>query len=459
MHARRVRPDSQTLDRRRLTSAGLSAIIPGLGQVVDRRPRLAAVFLIPTLVLVLVALLLFATRSPASLAASIANPAVLGALLTLNLVLLAMRLLSVGIAFLDTRRVGPTGRMGIIGLAALAVVVVVPHLVVYRYGTAFGDTFARVFTDQPGAATGGEPQPSQVASGPGHTERLNVLLLGVDSLPWRPATLTDTMMVVSLDPVGKTVSMLSVPRDLIGVPMSDGDKYGPKLNSLMSFADRNPDEFPEGGIAALQDAIGTLLEIDIHYYAKMDFYGFVEMVDAVGGVEVTVEEAWDDPLYDGFGLDKRGYAIEAGEHVLDGENALAYARARRGQGESDFTRAGRQQEILIALRDAVTKDGSLLWELPDLLEAVGNTITTDVPRERLPVLAALVDDIDSGDIARAVIRHPLVRSRNTQYGSSLVPRISRIREVAANLFSEPGTEPIPWPTPTPSAEPEADGSD
>jgi LCP family protein required for cell wall assembly len=452
VHARRTRIDSTTLDRRRLLSAGLSALVPGLGQLVDRRPRLAAIFLVPAFILVLVIALLLATRPLASLAASVANPAVLGAVLTLNVVLLAMRLLSVGISFADTRRAGPTGRLGILGVALIAVFVITPHLLVYRYGTALGDTFARVF--EPGDSVDPSARPAQVPTGPGRTERLNVLLIGVDSLPWRPATLTDTMMVVSLDPVGKTVSMVSVPRDLIGVPLGNGDEYGPKLNSLMFYGDEHPEEFPEGGIQALMDAIGALLEIDVHYYAKMDFYGFVEMVDAVGGVEVTVTDAWDDPLYDGFGLEERGYAIDEGTHILDGENALAYARARRGVGESDFTRAGRQQEIIIALRDAVTKDGSLLWELPDLLEAVGNTVTTDVPRERLPELAALVDEIENDDIVRAVIRHPLVRSRNTQYGSSLVPRLGRIREVAANLFSEPGVEPIPWPTPTPTPEPE-----
>lgn len=455
MHARRTQPDSRTLDRRRLTAAGLSAVVPGLGQLLDRRPRLAAIFLVPTLVLVLVAVLLYVTRSPTSLAATVANPAVLGALLTLNVLFLAMRLLSVGIAFLDTRRAGPTGRLGVVGLVILAVLVVVPHLVVHQYGTAFGDTFARVFTDQAGAEGDG-PRPSQ-ATGPGRTERLNVLLLGIDALPWRPATLTDTMMVVSLDPVGKTVSILSVPRDLIGVPLGDGNEYGPKLNSLMSYADRNPDEFPQGGIRALQDAIGALLGIEIHYYARMDFYGFIDMVDAVGGVEVVVPEGFEDPTYDGFGFERKGYRISDGPHHLDGINALAYARARKAAGESDFTRAGRQQQILVALRDAVTKDGSLLWELPDLLEAVGNTITTDFPRDRLPEVAALADEIEDGDIVRAVIRHPLVRSRNTRYGSSLVPRLERIREVAANLFPEPGTEPIPWPTPTPK--PEADASD
>jgi LCP family protein required for cell wall assembly len=260
-------------------------------------------------------------------------------------------------------------------------------------------------------------------------------------------------MVVSVDPVGKTVSLLSLPRDLINVPLGNGDVFGPKINSLMSYADRHEDEFPDGGMAALLDAVGALVVLEIPYYARLDFFGFIEIVDAVGGVEVTVEKAFDDPEYVMWGKEERGWSIEAGTHVLDGENALAYARARKGLGESDFTRAGRQQEILLALRDAVTKDGSLLWELPQLLELVGDTISTNMPVERLPDLAAVVDEIDNGSVIRAVIRHPLVKSKSTQYGSSLDPDVEAIQAMAAELFPAPGGEPQPWPTPEPSATP------
>ena len=111
------------------------------------------------------------------------------------------------------------------------------------------------------------------------------------------------MMVVSLDPVGRTVSMVSIPRDLVNVPLGDGNVYGPKLNSLMCYADRHPDAFPDGGIAALEDAVGALLGIPIHYYARIDFVGFIAMVDAVGGVDINVDEGFSRPSYDGFGLD------------------------------------------------------------------------------------------------------------------------------------------------------------
>ncbi len=452
MHARRIRPDAGPLDRRRLAAAGLSAVLPGLGQLFNGRRRLAAALLIPSLILLGTALMLILTQSPARLAAWIADPSVLGTVLTLNLVVLALRLFAAAQAFLDTRWHGPTGRTGVIGLGLILVLVALPHGVAYRYGTALGDTFAKVFAGATlGSVSGDDGRPTDEG-------RVNVLLVGVDSLPWRTTTLTDGLMVVSVDPVGSTVSIVSLPRDLIGVPLGNGDDFGPKINALMSYADSHPKAFPDGGMSALQAAVGTLLGIDIPYYARIDFFGFIDIVDAVGGVDVTVDKAFDDPEYKVFENPGPGWSISAGEHHLDGSNALAYARARKGLGESDFSRASRQQQILLALRDEVTKDGSLLWELPHLLELVGDTISTNVPVGRLPELAAIVDEIGNDAVVRVVIRHPLVKSKSTKYGSSLVPNLKAIRRVAADLFPEPGVPPIPWPTPEPTKGPGASPS-
>ena len=453
MQARRIRQETGPIDRRRLAAAGLSAVLPGLGQLFNRRSRLAALFLGPSLVVLAVFAVLWATQTPMQLVARAVAPQVMGALLTLNLLLLVWRLLSVGQGFLDTRWHGPTGRLGVVGIIVIAALVVVPHLLVYSYGTAAGRTFAQWFPPPGRAEPGASPTPQL-----GLNERVNVLLLGVDSLPWRTATLTDTMMVVSVDPVGKTVSMLSVPRDLINVPLGDGNVFGPKINSLMSFADRNPDDFPDGGVAALRRALGAMLGIEIDYYARLEIPGLIKLVDAVGGIDVRVTEGFSDPTYDGYRIGERGWSIEAGRHHLDGMNALAYARARKADGESDFTRAARQQQILIALRNAVAKDGSLFFKLNELFDAVGGLIRTDMPVDRLPELAALVDEIGNDSITRIVIRHPLVRSKQTQHGSSLDPDLEAIRAVADALFTEPGGDPQPWPTPTPTASPKASPS-
>ena len=207
------------------------------------------------------------------------------------------------------------------------------------------------------------------------------------------------------------------------------------------------------GWPPLEDAVGALLGIDIQYNAQLQFGSFIRMVDAVGGVDVDVVQGFEDPTYDGYGLEGRGWSITAGRHHLDGRNALAFSRSRKAAGESDFTRALRQQQVIVALRDAVTKDGSLLWELPTLIDVVGDAVRTDMPPARLPQLAAIMDDVDDDSITRSIIRHPLVRSVSTRYGSSLEPDLAAIRKVAAGLFPEPGTAPKPWPTPKPSATP------
>jgi LCP family protein required for cell wall assembly len=455
VHARRIRPEAGHLDRRRLAAATLSAIVPGLGQFFNRRPQLGWLFLVPGLVILAVAVLLVTTRTPAQLAAWAITPSVLGTILVLNIMLMAWRLLSVGHAFLDTRWHGPTGRNGVIGIVILALVVALPHMAAWRYGTALGDTFDKVFSgNPPGTGSDDDPVESPAVTPDG---RVNVLLVGVDTQVGlaEKGTLTDTMMVASLDPVGNTISIVSVPRDLVSVPLGNGDVFGPKINSLFGYAERHPDEFPDGGMRALQDALGALLGIEIPYYAKVDFVGFVDVINAVGGIDIEVDQGFSDPTYKGYQWPDAGFSITAGHHHMDGRTALAYARSRKALGESDFTRAGRQQQILVALRNTVTSDGSLLWELPGLLEAVGGMVSTNMPRSELPRLAAISDEIDDDGIVRAVIRHPLVASRSTQYGSSLVPNVKAIQEVAAALFPEPGDDPMPWPTPKPTPTPKA----
>ena len=102
MQARRIRPDTRPTDVRRLSAAGLSAVLPGLGQLFNGRRQLAALFLIPSLIVLLLALMIIAVQSPARLAALVVSPQVLGGLMTLNAVVLAWRLTAVGQAFLDT---------------------------------------------------------------------------------------------------------------------------------------------------------------------------------------------------------------------------------------------------------------------------------------------------------------------------------------------------------------------
>jgi LCP family protein required for cell wall assembly len=451
MHARRVRPSTGPTDRRRLVAAASSAVIPGLGQLLNGRYRLARWLLIPSAVVVAAIGIVIATQSTTRLLVAVIVPATMSALLLLNAVILVWRLYAMGQAFFDARYRGTgVGRWATVGFVALVLFVSVPHVIAWRYGTLAEQTFATIFgIDRLADGAGREDRQAPAIAG-----RMNVLLLGTDARSkGRKHALTDTIMVVSVDPVGRTVSMASIPRDLVDVPLGNGDVFGPKINSMRRYVDQHPDEFEASGVQTLQDAVGALLGIPIHYYAEVDLAGFVEIVDAVGGVDITVKKQIADPNYPRPG-GGHGVVIAQGKHHFDGLEALAYARIRKSAGESDFTRADRQQQVLVAIRRSIgTED--LLIRLPSLLEAIGDTVRTDVPVERLPELAALGEEIPQKAVTRVVIRHPLVHPgpRGHRYGSVQIPDVKAIRAMAARLFPAAGEAPRGWPTPKPSAKP------
>jgi LCP family protein required for cell wall assembly len=305
--------------------------------------------------------------------------------------------------------------------------------------------------DDPGSNTGPTPE----AQG-----RINILLLGIDSRPSRDHALADTIIVASIDPVGKRVSMLSIPRDLVNTPLPNGSTFSPKINSLLSYVNTHPDDSDfawagGSGTRALEDAVGTLLGIPIHYYAKVDLPGFIRVVDAVGGVTVKVRKRLSAPDYRDFGV--FGFTVEPGTRHFDGKRALAYARIRKAVGESDFTRAARQQDVLLALRDAALAGGAigLIGRLEGLLEAVKGAIRTDLPPDRFNDLAFLAEEIGKGQVTNVVLQFPLVRpgQAGDPRGSIQVPDVKAIRAVAAKLFPAPGEVPQPWPTPKPTPTP------
>jgi LCP family protein required for cell wall assembly len=437
--ARRLRPDGRTSDRRRLLAATLSSLLPGSGQLVNGRLRPAAAFGLPTIVAIVFAWIVVHSDRPTMLLARVIAPSVLGLLLVLNVVILGWRAVAVLHAFADRRYAGRPGRLGFVGLVALLGVTALPHAAAWSYGTAAQTMFAQIFSASPVRAVSN-------MSAPADAERMNVLLIGVDSAPDRTESLTDSMIVVSLDPVGRTVSMVSIPRDLANVPLGNGNVYAPKINSLVSWANQHPADFPNGGIRALEDAVGALFGIPIHYYATVDLAGFVAMVDAVGGVDIDVRKPLADPIYPG--LDgKRGWSIGPGLHHFNGTDALAYVRIRKALGESDLTRAARQQDVLVALRNRAVSAG-ILFGLPRLLSAVGATVRTDLPADRLPELAALAEQMGGSSTTKVVLGAPMIKSGgSTRYGSIFVPVPSRIAAMVKVVFGPAGRSPA-WPVPS-----------
>jgi LCP family protein required for cell wall assembly len=444
---------------RRYVPALLDALFPGLGHLVVGRRRRAAVFAAPVLAVIGILLLVFATTSMARLAATLFDPAVIWGLLAFQAAFLVWRLAAVGSSLWDAGLPRP-GRAEAIPIAAILLVAVIAPQAYAGYATEVARETADEIFAQPsptafaGPLPSAEPDPSflvpaspsaSVSPSPTPTPlipRVSVLLVGVDAGVGRNTYLTDTMIVASLDPVSETVSMVSVPRDMVDVPLADGRKFKGKINGLVSYARRNPRQFPGGdgtGFDVLRGALGELLGLDIKYHAAVNLQGFVNVINELGGINVYVARAFCDPSYDEYGF-SRGFSITKGRHKLNGQQALAYARVRKPAGESDFTRAARQQEVLSGIRDRIVS-GGFIDDPIGLLRALSKTITTNVPRKVLPDMADAMTRIGREDTFRAVISSPLVSSGFDARGSIQKPNIKRITALSAALFPETGTAP------------------
>jgi len=268
--------------------------------------------------------------------------------------------------------------------------------------------------------------------------RFTVLLIGVDSGPSRTEALTDTMIVASLDPIAGAVSMVSVPRDMVDVPLADGRTYNQKINSLVTFVHQNPKKFKgaPSGEAVLAGALGRLLNVHIDGWAEVNLQGFVKVINSIGGVDVTVHQALCDATYSGFD----GFAINPGNYHLDGWNALAYARIRESVGQNDFTRAARQGEIVVAARDRVMQ-GGFLDDPAGFIDGMSDLISTNLDASTIAKYIQFAS-IQRDHIYRQVITYPLVHgASNDPRGSVLIPRFGFIRDLARRAFPEAGTLP------------------
>jgi LCP family protein required for cell wall assembly len=452
-------PRQEPRARGRFTPAVLDAIFPGLGHFAAGRRRRAVMFALPILALVALALLILATTSLPRLAATLFDPAVLWGLLALQAALLVWRLLAVGSSLWDPR-LTPPGRREAVPIAALLLVAVIAPQAYAGFATEVAREAAdEIFTEpSPTAAAGPigtpEPDPSFLATplpsasastAPSPTPtvpRVNVLLIGVDAGVGRNTYLTDTMIVASLDPVSETVSMVSIPRDMVDVPLPDGRKFTGKINGLVSYARHHPRQFPGSdgtGFDVLRGALGQLLGLDIRYHAAVNLQGFVNVINKLGGINVYVARSFCDPTYDEYGF-TRGFSITEGRHHLNGQQALAYSRVRKPAGESDFTRAARQQEVLSGIRDRMVH-GGFINDPIGLLRALSKTITTNVPRKSLPDLADAMSRIGREDTYRSVITSPLVRSGFDKRGSIQLPNLARIEKLSNAVFPDSGKQP------------------
>jgi LCP family protein required for cell wall assembly len=436
-------------------AALLSFVFPGVGQAYNGERRLAWVLAIPAILLIVLGVLVVSIARNAVLVRLLDARFLIG-LIVLDVAFLAWRVIAIVQAYV--RRERPNWRRWTTYAAAgVLLLTLAMHAVPAFYLGKALDTLQSVALGGGGGNSelhnsfGGVgvdvPLPSDrpdVSAG----ERINILLVGIDWRPGRTEHLTDTMLIVSLNPKTGQTAMISIPRDLYGAILPDGRAYNAKLNSLLIRATIDKVTYPLGGVPTLKATVGRLLGVKIHYFAAINLIGFKQAVDVIGGVTINVTRAISDPTYnDEFGH-RVGYFLPAGTHTMNGHQALAYVRSRKGIGDNDFTRAARQQQLLAAIRAKLTA-GNLLTALPGLLDAVKTTISTDVPADQISVLAQAVQDANVANLQRAVIQPPLVHSATGPGGAYiLVPDFAAILELGQRLMGD-GVAALPSATPTP----------
>lgn len=247
---------------------------------------------------------------------------------------------------------------------------------------------------------------SAVSSMPGTDKNgfTNVLLLGEGDNDHEGIDLTDTIMIVSLDPaVSGSAVMLSLPRDLY---MLSTEKMGKgRINSL--YRDykgqlvRNGTEKTEASAEALKQLsheIGKILGLELQGVIKLNFSGFEQTVDAIGGIDIVVPEDIVDPEYPGPNYTYETFQIAAGPQHLDGRTALKYARSRHST--SDFSRSARQQQIIVAISEKAKSLGLLthLGKAAEIMSIAAKNMETTFEARQLLGLAQLGKKIDRNKI-------------------------------------------------------------
>jgi len=279
--------------------------------------------------------------------------------------------------------------------------------------------------------------------------RINILLLGIGGKGHDGPYLSDTIMVASIDPVKKRIALLSIPRDLY-VPIAG---YGwHKINHANAFGEAF---HPGTGGELASKTVSKILGIPIDYYIRVDFSGFKDIINDIGGVKIYVDRSFTDHLYPTPNHGYQTISFKKGWQLMDGKRALEYARSRHGNnGEnSDFARAARQQKILLAVKKKLASYH--FWLSPGaigkVLADLNNHIATNLKPWEIIRLAKIVKSCDLHHIYHTVLTNGpagQLYATNIDGTYALLPKgnnFNLLKNIAQNIFTYAANHSSPHP--------------
>lgn len=277
------------------------------------------------------------------------------------------------------------------------------------------------------------PTPTLIPTSEFKTERINILLMGIDRRPGEPfISRTDSMMIVSIDPENESISMLSLPRDLyVIIPGRGRDR----INTAFVYGATGNN--PAGGAALAMSTVEFNLGVHIDHYIMIDFAAFINGINALGGIDIYVPVTINDTMFPDMNYGYDPFYIEAGQRHMDGETALKYARTR--YTDSDFGRAGRQQQVLLAARQRALSLGvsEMVRRAPTLYRQVEQGVRTDLSLQELVTLAQIAAEVPRESIQNEVLDQRYVSSHRTEQGASVqVMNNEAAAELIRRLFYE-----------------------
>jgi LCP family protein required for cell wall assembly len=438
-----VNSDDRTPKSSAFAAALFSVLLPGLGQAYQRRWRAALRFATPLFLLAAGFAGIYVADGLAGLLGLLLSPLGLSAAGILNILAALWRAAAATEAWRQGLTRGSSVRATLLSSVALASTLAVGlsiHLLVGGYVSTASALIGGIFSGtEEGDGQGGATPPSWDG-----TERLNVLLIGVDQRQGETSFNTDTLIVASVDPVKGSVSMFSIPRDTVDVPVPAsaralyGATYNNKINSYYSSAKANSDTFPNGPAAALRELLSELYGIRIDYSVMVNFSGFKQIVDTLGGIRITTKNPIVDETYPAGVGHLRRIRMPVGVRTMDGQEALIFARSR--YGSSDFGRAERQQQVIAAVR-AQTDVEAIAANLPALASTLQDAIKSDFPQGDLPRLLELLGRVDASNLKSIVFAPPVYQTVGAdERGYIIVPDVEKIRRAILAAFA---AEPTP----------------